>query len=1337
VEVGVLGPLEVRAGGRPVAVAGPLPRRVLALLVTRPGRFVPVDALIDGLWGEDPPAAARATLQSHVARLRRSLGESGAVAGGPGGYRIAVEAADVDAFAFVTAVQQGQQALACGNPPAAAAALSAGLGLWRGPAFVEFRGCAALEAEAVRLGQLRLDAVQWRIEAELASAGHSPPVGELEALVREHPTREGLWALLMRALYRAGRQADALEAYRRARRALVDELGVEPGRQLREAERLILAQDPSLDPPAAVPVRAAAAPGPAVAAARAPAAPAAPAWESAAAAAREPARPAETVPAAERRMVVVAMLELPGGTADPEDTAAQNRAFREHVRDRIAVHGGVVCGHTGGTSVAIFGAPVAHEDDAVRAISAARAVVGQWRGAVAPRAGLSAGEVVITGEVSDGAVSGLPLTEADRLRTLARPGDLVMDKRVRDLIGAATDTQPVGGADLRAWRLIGLPAPGAVSVATRFVGRGRDLAVLRAAFGKTAGERFPQLVTILGEAGIGKSRLVAELRTALQAQDGEILWRVGRCRPYGDGTSLSAFADIVKAQAGVTDTDATATAVAKIRAVLPEEERHDLEPRLTPLVGADPGVTRSRFESFAAWRRFIEIIAEPAPAVLVVEDLHWAAPMLLDFLEDLVAGLADAPVLVVATARPELLDARPGWGAGSASLRLSPLAEQDIAAIFDALLGSVPNSRELVTRCGGVPLYAEQFAQLELQQDAPAVPPALAAVIGARLDTLSREHRAVLQSAAVAGSPFWADEVGVLTGAPAETIAAALGVLVRRQFLRRINPSSRPGHAEFVFWHDLVRDAAESRLTRLDRARRHLAVARWWQAGTGERSDEFADLIAHHATTAYDLAAAAGDTDLAVQARGPACAAAAAAGARLLGIDTPGALRLLTRALELSEEDSPLRARILCWYGAALSDDRRFERAEQVLTEAVQRLEQVNDPLRVDAILFLANTLFALGHDWEPAITAAQRAADTLPPSREAARNLSTLAMGELVGQTPQSLRNAIGFADRAIAIAAGHGTGGDALAHVVRGRARASLGDGGGMEELESLLDDVLRYESGIMAMGARNFFAGALHHWRGPAAELQARQETDALAASRGLQAITSWTIAEKVRVLYELGRFDESIALAEQIREAAVEAQPRWGAVQRALALLDTGALDGATVEAVRHAPPADEGDLRHILGVALVCAAAAIRHGHAAEAVALLRALGDPQRFSERDGAVELLPRLARTAIAAGCPEIVTGLQDIAAMPTPLRSHIAATVDGLIEEVHGRPGTAAERLRAAASGWEALGHPVEAALARADLARNLRAAGAPTAKSATEHAKSLCRELGIVPLLHVGD
>ena len=1085
----------------------------------------------------------------------------------------------------------------------------------------------------------------------------------------------------------------------------------------------------------------------------------------------------------ERKVITVLFCDLVGSTAradgsDPEDVEALMRPYHECVRAELARYGATVEKFIGDAVMAVFGAPVAHEDDGERAVRAGLGIleaIGELNTAhpgldLEVRIGVATGEAIARlgarPERGEGLVVGDVVNTAARLQTAAAPGSVVVAEATHQLTAGLFDwveLEPVTvkgkAASLPVWRPVaprasagshrpsgpepsasrpaGIPVPGPALSAAPFVGRARDLAVLRVALDKTAGERDPQLVTILGEAGIGKSRLVAELRRALQARGGEVVWRVGRCRPYGDGTSLSALADIVKAHAGVTDTDTTAAAVAKIRAALPEDERTDLEPRLTPLVGADPGVTQSRFESFSAWRRFIEIIAETAPTVLVVEDLHWAAPLLLDFVEDLVAGLAEVPVLVVATARPELLDGRPGWGAGGASLRLSPLPEHEVAAMLDALLGSAHNggSRgELVTQCGGVPLYAEQFAQLASQYDSATVPPTLAAVIGARLDTLNREHRAVLQTAAVAGSPFWADEIGMLTGNPPSAVTAALGALVRRQFLRRVSPSTRAGQAEFVFWHDLVRDAAEARLTRLDRARRHLAVSQWWAAAARERSEEFADLIAHHAATAYDLATAASDTQLAAQARAPACAAAAAAGARLQGIDTPGALRLLARALELSDEDSLLRARILCWYGAALSDDRQFERAAPILTEAVELLERLSDPLRVDAILFLANALFALGRSLQPAVKAALRATETLPPSRQAVRNLATLAMTELFAQSQRSLRKAIGFADRAIRIATDHGTGGDALAHVVRGRARLSLGDGGGMEELEAGLDDVLRYESGTAAVATRMWLAGGLHHWRGPAAELTARQELETLAASRGLQFITSMSIAEDVRVLYELGRFDEAITLAEQIHEAGVEAQPRWGAVQRALALLDTGALDDATVEAVRRTPPADEGDLRHILGVALVRAAAAIRRGDAAEAVTLLRALSDPQRFTERDGAVELLPRLARTAIAAGCPQTVTSLRDIAAVPTPLRLQIAATVDGLIQEIHGRPAAAAGQLRNAASGWEALAYRVEAAFTHHDLARNLRAASDPAAESATEHAETLCRELGLVPLLH---
>jgi len=243
----VLGTLEVSHDGRPVDVRGPLPRRLLSLLALTPGREVSVERLIDGLWGDDPPAAAATTLQSHVARLRRDLRSPDVIRTGRHGYSLEVSDDDVDALRFATAVARGSTALTVGRVEEAAELLAYALGSWRGTPYAEFPGCEPLAGDAERLGALRLDALELRISADLGRVGVAPPVAELEALVRWHPLRESFWALLMAAQYRVGRQADALASYQRARTTLAEELGVDPGPALQELERLVLAHDPSLE----------------------------------------------------------------------------------------------------------------------------------------------------------------------------------------------------------------------------------------------------------------------------------------------------------------------------------------------------------------------------------------------------------------------------------------------------------------------------------------------------------------------------------------------------------------------------------------------------------------------------------------------------------------------------------------------------------------------------------------------------------------------------------------------------------------------------------------------------------------------------------------------------------------------------------------------------------------------------------------------------------------------------------------------------------------------------------------------------------------------------------
>ena len=402
---------------------------------------------------------------------------------------------------------------------------------------------------------------------------------------------------------------------------------------------------------------------------------------------------------------------------------------------------------------------------------------------------------------------------------------------------------------------------------TPFVGRDRELRLLQDTFERMVGESAIQLVTITGEPGVGKTRLLAEFRTWVDDRAELVYWRQGRCLPYGDGITFWALGEIVKAHAGILESDAPAEAAAKLgQAVAGADDAEWLQDRLGPLVGLAGGGQTDREESSRAWQRFIESIAADRPLVLLFEDLHWADDALLEFVERLVDWSSGLPILVLCTGRPELYESHPAWGGGkrnSTTVALSPLSQDEtahlIAALLEAAVLPAETQAALLDRAGGNPLYAEEYARLFLElgsaEDLP-LPDSVQGLIAARLDTLPPDRKGLLQDAAVIGKVFWAGALESIGERSHEDVREGLHQLARKELLRPARLSSVEGQTEFSFWHALIRDVAYGQIPRSARAAKHEAAADWLEEMAGERVADHADLLAHHTTEALALASA-------------------------------------------------------------------------------------------------------------------------------------------------------------------------------------------------------------------------------------------------------------------------------------------------------------------------------------------------------------------------------------------------------------------------------------------------------------------------------------------------
>jgi DNA-binding SARP family transcriptional activator len=851
-EFRILGPLEVVENEREVDLGGAKQRTLLAILLLHANEVVSTDRLIDALWEEAAPDTGRKALQVYVSQLRKAIGRD-RLQTKPPGYVLLVERDQLDLERFQRLAASGR--------------FEEALSLWRGPALSQFGYQRFAQTEIARLEELRHACLEDRIEADLAAGRHSSLIGELEALVAEHPLRERTRAQLMLALYRSGRQADALDAYQAARHTLVEELGIEPGRALRELEKAILRQEPALDlAPAQVEE---AEPVPEVEAV--------------------PPEPGpEIQPDEARKLASVVFADLVDSTQlgeqDPERTRVLLDRFYEAMAEEVRRAGGTLEKFIGDAVMAVFGVPAAQEDHAERALHAALAMqrrFGELFGdALGLHTGVSTGEVFFAKREGAAFVTGDAVNVGARLQQAGGPGDILVAERTVAAVGAAFEFEDPttveakgrsgGVACRRLLRAVSSTRPrGLLGLRRAFVGREQELEVLRAAYRRAIDGHEPHLVTLMGDAGIGKTSLVRELWEWLSAQPSPPLLRAGRCLPYGRGITYWPLAEVLKAHLGILDSDSPRAVRGRLAG------REILGVTLGLEIASDAHPLAAREQLHEAWVELLDELVAEQSTVVLIEDLHWAEEPLFELLERSLREVS-GPLLLIATARPEVLDRRPAWGAGrrnAAQLWLEPLSLQEATSMLDELLGSglTVRLRELVlANAEGNPFFVEELVGALVDRgflrrwnggwktnelpERLVVPDSVQSIVAARIDMLGAAERAALQAAAVVGRVFWAGPVTELLGGA----DPSLRVLVERDFVRRHPISSMAGEREFAFKHALTRDVAYETLPKARRARLHAALAEWLES-LGEGRDEHAPLLAHH----YAEAVREEDLDLA------------------------------------------------------------------------------------------------------------------------------------------------------------------------------------------------------------------------------------------------------------------------------------------------------------------------------------------------------------------------------------------------------------------------------------------------------------------------------------------
>jgi DNA-binding SARP family transcriptional activator/predicted ATPase len=965
--VRILGPFHLQDGGRRITIGGVRQRAVLADLLLHANEVVPSEQILVDLWGEDAPPSAANALQAAISRLRRLLPPGRLITTAPG-YMLRIFRAELDVAQFEQLIFEGRDALAGGGAAKALQLLDQAMTLWRGPPLADFRYEPFAQAEIARLEELQLACLEERNEAHLALGAATALTAELGRMVAEHPLRERLRGQLMLALYRSGRQTEALETYRELRSALREDLGLEPSSALRELETAILRHDQEFAPGAA----------------------------------------STRTPLARRPVTVlcVALQVAPSSSAalDPE----AHGVVTEHVVSSLTAvlerHGGKLAASDSEHLMGVFGVATLYEDDALRAVRAsleardaltaeAGTLPRHYRANLVYRLGLATGEAVVGGPGPLG-FAGDVGAQAVMLADAAGPGQILISHQTEQLASGAIETDATGPDRflLRSARVGQRPL--AVRLDAPLVGRGEEMRRLEAVYAQAARERVTMTVTVIGEAGLGKTRLVQEFARGL-GHEAHVL--TGRCLHYGEGITFWPLQEVVR-QAGSGDDSPE-----KIKDLLADEaDAKAVAEQLHRAFGPGSQGRTAAAEIFWAARRFLETLARRRPVLAVFEDVHWAEPTFLDLVESLALQPERSPIIVVCIGRPELLDQRPGWAAESdraVSVQLAPLGQDSAAALVDSLSAGQrisPSTRaRLIDTAGGNPLYLEQLAVSLSEQSGsdsrPALPPTIQALLSARLQRLGPGASSVLVRAAIVGKDFGEREIRELLPAEARApLSRNLQTLVAKGLVQR-GPGTSP-YDEYSFRHILIQEAAYRSIPKSFRAELHRRYADALEVIVSEPFPARSEILGHHLEQSVryhtELWPADRESD-ALSRRAAAHLEAAGCAAHDRGDDV-AAVNLLDRAAALLPGDDPALGRLYTSLGTALIEAGQFEKAKATLDHA-QHITTANGDDRLNAHVRVQALMLGLELNPDAAVMEITRALPEL--RREFDRSLDDLGL--------------------------------------------------------------------------------------------------------------------------------------------------------------------------------------------------------------------------------------------------------------------------------------------------------------------------------------------------------